>query len=92
MLGDTVRDLTKKGQKKILLNLAGVTCVDSSGVGQLVGALTTAVNQGGELKLLNPTSHVQDLLKTTNLDKIFDVQNDEARAIQSFSKGIAAAG
>jgi anti-sigma B factor antagonist len=58
VLGDTIRELAKKGQKKILLNLAGVTYVDSSGVGQLVGALTTARNQGGDLKLLNPTNQV----------------------------------
>ncbi len=92
VLGETVRDLTKKGQEKILLNLAGITYVDSSGVGQLVGALTTVRNQGGDLKLLNPTSHVRELLKTTKLDTIFDVKDDEAAAIQSFARGAAAAG
>ena len=90
VLSETIRELTKKGQKKILLNLAGVTYVDSSGVGQLVGALTTARNQSGNIKLLKPSVHVLDLLKTTKLDGVFDIQEDEAAAIQSFSKGAAA--
>ena len=82
--------LAKKGQKRILLNLAGLTYVDSSGVGQLVGALTTARNQGGEIKLLKPSSNVLDLLKTTKLDNVFDIRQDEAAAIQSFSKSAGA--
>ena len=90
VLSDTIRELAKKGQKKILLNLAEVTYVDSSGVGQLVGALTTARNQGGDLKLLKPSSQVLDLLKTTKLNTVFDIQEDQAAAIQSFSKGAGA--
>jgi anti-sigma B factor antagonist len=90
VLSETVRELTKKGQKKILLNLAEVNYVDSSGVGQLVGALTTARNQGGDVKLLKPSVQVLDLLKTTKLDSVFDIQVDEAAAIQSFSKGAGA--
>src|SRR5713226_2743253 len=90
VLSDTMRELTKKGQKKILLNLAEVIYVDSSGVGQLVGALTTARNQGGDIKLLKPPGQVRDLLKTTRLDTVFDIQQDEAAAIQSFSKAAAA--
>ncbi len=87
VLSETIRELTKKGQKKILLHLAEVTYVDSSGVGQLVGALTTARKQGGDIKLLKPSSQVFDLLKTTKMDSVFDIQGDEAAAIQSFSKG-----
>jgi anti-sigma B factor antagonist len=90
VLSETIGELTKKGQKKILFNLAGVTYVDSSGVGQLVGALTTARNQGGDIKLLKPSIHVLDLLKTTKLDRVFDIQDDEAAAIQSFSGGAGA--
>jgi len=86
VLSETIRELTKKGQKKILLNLAEVRYIDSSGVGQLVGALTTARNQGGDVKLLKPSVHILDLLKTTKLDVVFDIQQDEAAAIQSFSK------
>jgi len=90
VLSEAVRELTKKGQKKILLNLAEVNYVDSSGVGQLVGALTTARNQGGDVKLLKPSVQILDLLKTTKLDSVFDIQEDEAAAIQSFSKGAGA--
>ena len=90
VLSETIRELTKKGQKKILLNLAGVTYVDSSGVGQLVGALTTARNQAGDIKLLKPSIHVLDLLETTKLDGVFDIQEDETAAIQSFSRGAGA--
>ena len=90
VLSETIRELTKKDQKKILLNLAGVTYVDSSGVGQLVGALTTARNQSGDIKLLKPSVHVLDLLKTTKLDGVFDIHEDETAAIQSFSRGAGA--
>ena len=61
-LRDAVRDLLGKGQKHILLNLGDVTYIDSSGIGELVSAFTTAKNQGGELKLLNLTRKVHDLL------------------------------
>lgn len=90
VLGETVRELAKKGQKKILLNFAAVSYVDSSGVGQLAGALTTARNQGGDTKLLKPSSQIVALLKITKLDTLFDVHEDEAAAVQSFSKGAAA--
>ena len=90
VLSETIRELKKKGQKKILLNLAGVTYVDSSGVGQLVGALTTARNQSGDIKLLKPSVHLLDLLKTTKLDGLFDIHEDETAAIQSFSRSAGA--
>ncbi len=90
VLSETIRELAKKGQKKILLNLAEVTYVDSSGVGQLVGALTTARRQGGDIKLLKPSSQVLELLKTTKMDSVFDIQEDEAAAIRLFSKGAVA--
>jgi anti-sigma B factor antagonist len=90
VLSETIRELIKKGKKNILLNLAGVTYVDSSGVGQLVGALTTARNQSGDIKLLKPSVHVLDLLKTTKLDGVFDIHEDETAAIQSFSRSAGA--
>ena len=90
VLSETIREFTRKGQKKILLNLAGVTYVDSSGVGQLVGALTTARNQSGDIKLLKPSVHVLDLLKTTKLDGLFDIHEDETAAIQAFSRSAGA--
>ena len=92
VLSETIRELTKKGQKKILLNLAGVTYVDSSGVGQLMGALMTARNQGGDLRLLKPSSQVLNLLKITKLTSVFDIHEDEVAAIQAFSKGAGATG
>jgi anti-sigma B factor antagonist len=82
---DTVRELLSKGQKKLLLNLAEVNYIDSSGIGELVSAFTTVRNQGGELKLLNLTKKVHDLLQITKLYTVFDVKEDEATAIKSFS-------
>ncbi len=85
-LRDTVRDLLSKGHKKILLNLAEVSYIDSSGIGELVSAFTTVRNQGGELKLLNLTKKVHDLLQITKLYTVFDVKDDEASAIKSFQR------
>ncbi|HUN90352.1 MAG TPA: STAS domain-containing protein [Terriglobales bacterium] len=84
MLRDIVRDMIAKGQKKILLNLGDVTYIDSSGIGELVSAFTTVRNGGGELKLLNLTKKVHDLLQITKLYTVFDIKDDEAAAIQSF--------
>jgi anti-sigma B factor antagonist len=84
VLRDTVKDLLSKGQKKILLNLCDVNYIDSSGIGELVSAYTTAKNQGGELKLLNLTKKVHDLLQITKLYTVFDVKDDEAAAVKSF--------
>ena len=85
-LRDAVRDLLSKGQKHILLNLGDVNYIDSSGIGELVSAFTTVKNQGGELKLLNLTRKVHDLLQITKLYTVFDVKDDEASAIASFKK------
>ena len=86
VLRDTVRDLLAKGEKRLLLNLGDVTYIDSSGIGELVSAFTTVRNQGGELKLLNLTKKVHDLLQITKLYTVFDVKDDEAAAIGSFKK------
>jgi anti-sigma B factor antagonist len=84
ILRDTVRDLLSKGSKKIILNLAEVNYIDSSGIGELVSAYTTTKNQGGELKLLNLTKKVNDLLQITKLYTVFDVKDDETNAIKAF--------
>ena len=84
VLREAVKDLLAKGQKKILLNLGDVTYIDSSGIGELVSAFTSVRNQGGELKLLNLTKKVHDLLQITKLYTVFDIKDDEASAIQSF--------
>ncbi len=86
VLRDTIKDLLGKGQKKILLNLGDVSYIDSSGIGELVSAFTSVRNQGGELKLLNLTKKVHDLLQITKLYTVFDVKDDEATAISAFSR------
>src|SRR5438105_14813861 len=85
VLRDTVRDLLGKGQKKILLNLGDVSYIDSSGIGELVSAYTTVRNQSGDLRLLNLTKKVHDLLQITKLYTVFDVKDDEMSAVNSFS-------
>jgi len=84
ILRDIVRDLADKGHKRIVLNLAEVQYIDSSGVGELVKAHTTIRNQAGELKLTNLNKRVHDLLQMTRLSAVFDIQKDEASAIESF--------
>jgi anti-sigma B factor antagonist len=86
ILRDSIRDLIGKGQKKILLNLGDVTYIDSSGIGELVSAFTAVRREGGELKLLNLTKKVHDLLQITKLYTVFDIKDDEATAIKAFSK------
>jgi anti-sigma B factor antagonist len=85
-LRDAVRDLVAQGQKNILLNLSEVNYIDSSGIGELVSAFTSVKNQGGQLKLLNLTKKVHDLLQITKLYTVFDVRDDEAHAVDSFKK------
>jgi anti-sigma B factor antagonist len=84
-LRDLLRDLIAKGNKKILLNLGEVTYIDSSGIGELVSGFTTISNQGGTLKLLSLTKRVQDLLQITKLYTVFDVHEEEAHALRSFT-------
>ena len=84
-LRDIVHDLLSKGQKRILLNLGDVNYIDSSGIGELVSAFTAAKKQDGEVKLLNLTKKVHDLLQITKLYTVFDVKDDEALAVESFS-------
>jgi anti-sigma B factor antagonist len=83
-LRDAVRNLIAEGKKKIILNLADVDYIDSSGVGELVGAFTTVRNAGGELKLLNLSQKVHDVLYVTKLYTVFDIRDDEFQAVKSF--------
>ena len=89
-LRDLVRDLVSRGNKKILLNLRDVNYIDSSGLGELVSAFTNMRSQGGELKLLNLTERVHDLLQITKLYTVFDIMDDEAVAVKSFGQSAAA--
>jgi len=84
VLRDTVKDLLAKGHRKILLNLGEITYIDSGGIGELISAFTSTRNQGGELKLLNLTRKVNDLLQITKLYTVFDVRDDEADALAAF--------
>jgi anti-sigma B factor antagonist len=88
-LRDTVYDLLSKGQKQILLNLGDVHYIDSSGLGVLVNAFTSVRKQGGELKLLNLTNKVRDLMQITKLYTVFDIMDDEAVAVKSFGQSEA---
>jgi anti-sigma B factor antagonist len=82
---DAVRDVLATGATKILLNLGEVNYIDSSGIGELVSALTAVKNAGGELKLLQLTKKVKDLLQITKLYTVFDIYDEEADAVASFS-------
>lgn len=82
---DTIKELTGKGNKKLLLNLGDVSYIDSSGIGEMVSGFTSVTNQGGQLKLLKLTRRVKDLLQITKLYTVFEVFEDEAAAVRSFS-------
>jgi anti-sigma B factor antagonist len=79
-----IRRLLEEGKKRILLNLAGISYVDSSGIGELVSSYTAINKEGGQLKLLNLTQKIQDLLTITKLLTVFDVYENEADALNSF--------
>jgi anti-sigma B factor antagonist len=83
-LRDSVRKLADGGKNKVLLNLAGVKYIDSSGIGELIANYTTVSRQGGQLKLLNLTDRIQNLLVITKLLTVFDSYDNEAEALKSF--------
>jgi anti-sigma B factor antagonist len=85
MLRNLVRQLLDHGRKQIVLNLADISYIDSSGIGELVSSFTAVKKEGGELKLLHLTKKVHDLLLITKLFTVFDVHTDEEKAITSFS-------
>jgi anti-sigma B factor antagonist len=84
MLRELVRQLVDAGNTKIAMDLHKVGYMDSSGMGELVKAYTTVSSHGGQLKLINPSKRVSDLLQMTRLSAIFSIEADEASAIQSF--------
>jgi anti-sigma B factor antagonist len=91
-LRDLVCDLLGKGQKKILFNLGDVSYIDSAGLGHLVSAFTSVRKQGGELKLLNLTNKVHDVMQITRLYTVFDIMDNEAEAVKSFGQSAVATG
>jgi len=84
-LRDSIHEVLAKGSKKILLNLGDTSYIDSSGIGELVSAFTSVKNAGGELKLLNLTKKVHDLLQITKLYTVFDIWDNESSAIGAFN-------
>src|SRR5215467_6161068 len=84
LLRKTVRGLLSEGHNHILLNLGEVDYIDSAGIGELVSSFRATRERGGELKLLNLSRRVRDVLQLTRLHTVFDVQTDEATALRSF--------
>lgn len=89
LLRDTLKKMIIENSQ-IVLNLGGITYIDSGGLGTLVALYTTAQNAGGSVKLANLTQRVGDLLQVTKLLTVFDVYDNEEKAIESFAKGAAA--
>lgn len=84
LLRKTIRGLLDEGRTQIVVNLADVDYIDSSGIGELVSGFTTVKGRGGELKLLHLTKKVKDLLQLTKLYTVFEVYSDEQTALRSF--------
>src|SRR6186997_210023 len=84
-LRNAIQEVMNNGAKKILINMADVTTIDSSGIGELVSAYTTATNRGAKVKLINLPSKVTDILTITQLITVFDVYDSEAEGVASFS-------
>jgi anti-sigma B factor antagonist len=87
---DVIANLISKGNKQIVLNLAGVDYVDSMGIGSLVSSFTSLRKQGGELKLLNVNDKVTDVMQITKLYTVFDIATDETAAVNSFGPSASA--
>ena len=83
-LRTAVNEALEAGARNILLELAGVTTVDSSGIGEMVNAFTTVTNRGGQLKLVSLPSKVSDILQITQLITVFEVFESESEALASF--------
>ena len=83
-LREIITNALSQGKSKLLLDMSGVTTIDSSGIGELVGSYTTVTNRGGKLKLLHLPAKLNELLHVTQLITVFEVYDDEAEAIRSF--------
>lgn len=88
---DSIRKLMADGKDKILINLAEVSYIDSSGLGELVAAYVSITNARGQVKLENMQNKIQDLLQLTKLNSVFETFTDEARALRSFRASAATA-
>jgi len=83
-LKDKINSLTLQGRKQVLLNLGSISYIDSNGLGELIASHTTVTRHGGQIKLVNLTKRVQDLLAICRLLTVFDVFDSEADALKSF--------
>jgi anti-sigma B factor antagonist len=83
---DRVKDLLADGQRRILLDLGNINYIDSAGLGALISSYTTTKREGGQLKLVNLTKRIQDLLSITKLITVFDTYDDEKEALASFNR------
>ena len=84
LLRELIREHLDKSHKKLVLNLAAISYLDSTGLGEMVSGYRAVKSQGGELKLLNLNKKVSDLLQVTKLYTVFDIHNDETEAVASF--------
>src|SRR5215469_666800 len=82
---DRIKDLLADGQRRILLNLGEVVYIDSAGLGALISSYTTTKREKGQLKLVNLTRRIKDLLAITKLITVFETYDDEKEAVTSFS-------
>ena len=89
LLKDKVQSLLQQGHKSILVDLGGVSYIDSAGLGELVQAFVTSKNKGGVLKLSNVTKRINDLLVVTRLVTVFETFDSEAKALASFGAASA---
>ena len=83
MLREAIHASLGNGSTRILLNLGGVQFIDSAGIGELVRSLTTVRRSGGQMRLVSPSRNVQDMLKTTTLDRVFEIDPDETAAMRA---------
>jgi len=83
-LREVIGNALNSGKNKVLLDMSGVTTIDSSGIGELVGSYTTVTNRGGKLKLLHLPAKLNELLHVTQLITVFEVYEDEQEALKSF--------
>jgi anti-sigma B factor antagonist len=90
-LRETLRAMPHEGHKRVLLNLADTSHIDSSGLGVLVAAFASMAHHGGQLKLVNLNNRVKDLLLVTKLFTVFEVFDDETFAVRSFTEVAAGA-
>ena len=89
-LREALRNLVAKDHKKLLLDLGKLSYIDSTGIGELVGGFVSVKNHGGQVKLLHLTKRLEDILQITKLATVFELFDDEQRAIQSFSQAASA--